>query len=94
MLCSLVPGSEALHLLTVYLVTSYYQDRVEGHYDIDMDREECEAGLDKDQDILNIPFIDDDNDDDNDKKVIRKEGINRPHEKLRTIQHITDHRGS
>ena len=59
-----------------------------------MDREECEAGQDKDQDILNIPFIDDDNDDDNDEKVRRKEGINRPHEKLRTIQHITDHRGS
>ena len=64
---------------------------LEGHSIIDMDREQCDAG--QDQDILNIPFIDDNIDedgdddvDDNDEKVRRKEGMTRRHDKLSTIQ--------
>ena len=57
-----------------------------------MDREECETG--QDQNLLNIPFIDDDNvkdnddgEEDNNEKARRKEGMTRPHDKLSTIQH-------
>ena len=52
-----------------------------------MDREECETS--QDQNLLNIPFIDDDNveDIDDGEKVRRKEGMTRPHDKLSTIQH-------
>ena len=58
-----------------------------------MDREQCDTAQDKD--LLNIPFIDDDNDediddgedDDNDEKVRKKQEMTRPNEKLSTIQH-------
>ena len=54
-----------------------------------MDREDRDTG--QGQDILNIPFIDDDNngEDYEDKKVRRKEWMTRPHDELSTIQQTT-----